>query len=132
METLTVEQIVEIKEHLYDLETALQEQEVRASAEKLAALIDDEYYEFGVSGTVWTKQDVIVALQNESFAVREICDFTVKLLSPDVALATYRCHRHATEGRASADSLRSSIWKCVRGQWRLIFHQGTALQSTNL
>ena len=122
-----MESIGNLEEQLRELETALLRQEVRANASRLAEIIDDDFFELGVSGTIWHKQTIIAELKNESFSERTISDFRVRRLAADVALAVYRCHREATEHRPAADSLRSSIWKRVRGRWRMVFHQGTPL-----
>ena len=117
----------QLKKHLKDLEAQLQQREVRASQEQLDELIADDFYEIGVSGTVWTKPAVIEALKDESFSQRSISDFSLTMLAAEVALVTYRGHRYATPERPSADSLRSSIWKYFDGKWKMVFHQGTPL-----
>jgi hypothetical protein len=48
----------------------------------------------------------------------------VRLLAPDVALATYRSVRDDAAGGLSAVALRSSTWRGKDDAWRL-FHQGT-------
>ena len=122
-----MESTASLEETLRELEGLLQSLGVRGSVERLAGLLADEYCEFGVSGTVWTRQSVITALQNEAFSEHSISDFKLTLLASDVALVTYRAHRHANEYRPAADSLRSSIWKCDGARWKIVFHQGTAL-----
>ena len=119
--------LTNIQAHLIDLETQLHRQEVRADADALRALIADDFFEFGVSGTVWTRESVIDALKDEAFSPREATDFRLTLLADDVALLTYRAHRGATAVRPAADSLRSSIWRLREGRWQMVFHQGTAL-----
>ncbi len=123
----SMESLDRLEEQLRERETALHRQEVRASASRLSELIDDDFFEFGVSGAMWDKRAVIDALKNESFSERSISDFKITLLAPDVALVTYRSHRAATAARPGADSLRSSIWKRISGQWKMVFHQGTTL-----
>lgn len=112
---------------LLKLEGALHLREVRASAARLEALLDEDFHELGVSGTVWTRRAVVDALRDEAFSRREMTDFRVIRTTKDVALVTYRVHREASAERPAADSLRSSLWKCSRGQWRMVFHQGTPL-----
>jgi hypothetical protein len=118
---------MQLEQHLRELETSLHRQDVRADATRLAELIADDFYEFGVSGTIWTKPAVIDALRDEAFSRREISDFKLTLLAEGVALVTYRGHRFATEQRPAADSLRSSIWKLHGDRWQMLFHQGTVL-----
>ena len=122
-----MESFENLEKQIRELEAAMLRQEVRASASSLSELIDEDFFELGVSGRLWNKQTVIAALKNEVFSERTISDFRLKRLAADVVLAVYRCHRMATENQPAADSLRSSIWKRVRGQWRMVFHQGTPL-----
>jgi glyoxylase I family protein len=112
---------------LFELEGALHLREVRASAAKLEELLDDDFHELGVSGTVWTRDAIIDALRGEAFSARTMSDFRVLRVAPDVALVTYRAHRQAIAQRPEADSLRSSLWKRRHGRWRMAFHQGTPL-----
>lgn len=118
---------MDIAAHLFDLETQLHRQDVRADEAALRRLIAEDFFEFGVSGTVWTRDAVVQALRGESFSQREVTDFRVTMLADDVALVTYRGHRVATSQRAASDSLRSSIWCLRAGRWQMQFHQGTAL-----
>lgn len=118
---------MDIAAHLFDLETQLHRQDIRADDSALRRLIAEDFFEFGVSGTVWTRDAVIEALRGESFSQREVTEFRVTLLADDVALVTYRGHRVATMQRPASDSLRSSIWRLRGGQWQMQFHQGTAL-----
>jgi hypothetical protein len=62
--------------------------------------------------------DVIHQLENTKYTVQ---DFKIKELSEDVMLATYKVEANSTI------SLRSSIWKYERGDWRMVFHQGTGI-----
>ena len=118
---------MELAEHLFDLETQLHRQDVRADADALRRLIAEDFFEFGVSGTVWTREAVVEALRGEAFSPRQVSDFRLTMLAEDVALVTYRGHRVATAERPAADSLRSSIWHRREGLWQMRFHQGTPL-----
>ena len=98
-----------------ELEEQLVTPEVRASADALDRLVSDRFVEFGSSGRVYTKRDVIAQMLAEPNVTISVADFQVLALSPDVALATYRTGR----------SLRSSIWRREGDCWRIVFHQGT-------
>lgn len=104
---------------LRELEERLLQPSVRATADQVAMLLADEFVEFGSSGGVYDKQQVVVALQQEQGQGGKltVTDFSARTLAPDVVLLTYRI----TETR----TLRSSIWKQMNGQWRMVFHQGT-------
>jgi glyoxylase I family protein len=112
---------------LLKLEGALHLREVRASAARLEALLDEDFHELGVSGIAWTRGAIVDALRDEDFSSRTMTDFRVMQTAKDVALATYRVHREASAERPAADSLRSSLWRCRQGRWRMVFHQGTPL-----
>jgi hypothetical protein len=110
---------------LKGLEEELLVPAVRTSA-RLAALLADEFVEFGSSGRVYTKSDLVAALQAESSVAQTTSDFKVASLAPDVALLTYKIRRHSKPER---QTLRSSIWRRAKGQWQIVFHQGTILST---
>jgi len=83
-------------------------------------------YEFGSSGRMYNKQQVIDGLISSQTLQMTVVDFEVKLLAPSVALATYRVIKLNNQGEAETNySLRSSIWKLNQGRWQMVFHQGT-------
>lgn len=112
---------------LQALEAALQSQAVRADRARLAALLADDFFEFGSSGNLWTRAATLADLPVEDFCQRSIRDFQARLLADDVALVTYRSQRHANGTLPASASLRSSLWKWRDGRWQMIFHQGTPI-----
>ncbi|MEQ8745786.1 DUF4440 domain-containing protein [Pyruvatibacter sp.] len=107
------------------LEERLLSPEIRADADALNALLDDAFVEFGASGRVHTKADVIdwlAAAKDDGRRFTMHGDFAARLLSPDIALATY------TVSDGPSRSLRSSIWTRRGGAWRLTFNQGTPVR----
>jgi GNAT superfamily N-acetyltransferase len=106
------------------LEEQLLKPEVRTSADRVGYLLADDFVEFGSSGRVFTKRQIIEALQREAHdsAPRVLlADFTVRQLASDAMLVTYR----ATSEDRGGSRLRSSIWKLIDGRWQMVFHQGT-------
>ncbi len=108
-------------ELLVGLEMRLLDPEVRHNPREVAALLSDSFFEFGSSGEISTKSEIVAALQGERSRKIEASQFEVKELARDVALVTYRTNS------AGVAALRSSIWERNDGAWRLIFHQGTVL-----
>jgi hypothetical protein len=111
-----------------ELERSLLRPAVRASAEALERLLAPEFFEFGGSGKVYDRRQIVEALTAEPGGASLEAGargFEVRLLSTDVALLIYRTERSDPEGGAPYDVLRSSIWKRVDGRWRLVFHQAT-------
>lgn len=112
---------------LRSLEEELLEPEVRRSADRVGRLLADEFIEFGSSGNVFDKSQIIEALQHETSdpttRVR-LTGFAARPLAPGVVLVTCRTLRSGPNALPSY-KLRSSIWKLVNGQWQMVFHQGT-------
>jgi ribonuclease HI len=92
---------------------------VRASPEDAAALLHEKFLEYGVSGAVWDRTQILALLSADPHVDGEPRELRVIRLGPDAMLLTYHF-----EGRLSS-SLRSSIWLRVEGRWQLRFHQGT-------
>ena len=98
----------------------------RTSA-RCSQLLADEFIEFGSSGRIYGKADVIAAWQDEAPAGISVEEFRIEPLAPGVVLVAYRALRR---GRPPVLSLRSSIWRQQGDQWRMLFHQGTSVSST--
>jgi hypothetical protein len=114
---------------LCELEKKLHRPETRASADAVAGLLADEFIEFGASGQIWTRQQVIDGLARDRTTHAEGehdgSEFRVHWLAEGVALVTYRGTLRMPSLGTERRYLRSSIWKRIDGQWRMVFHQGT-------
>jgi hypothetical protein len=110
-----------LSQHIQSLEEHLLRSDVRKSEEEIHQLISEDYKEFGQSGRIFNKQDIITGLLNETPTQLDLSNFNFKLLSPDIALATYVVFNHSRQRR----SLRSSIWMRKGEAWKMVFHQGT-------
>jgi len=120
-----------LEDRIRALEARLLEPEVRASPAELERLLADDFLEFGSSGRVYGRRDVIDALPGRSEARFTLEELRVRPLGPGVVLATYRLLRAATPPEAARSSLRSSIWRREGKRWRLAFHQGTPIGATS-
>jgi hypothetical protein len=76
------------------LEEKLLQPEVRRSPDQIGVLLADDFVEFGSSGGVYNKQQVIEALEQEGPPDPSIhlslVDFIARRLASDVILVTYR------------------------------------------
>lgn len=119
-----------IEKDILDLEERLIQPEVRQSPQKIAELISDDCIEFCSSGTIYSYNvgDVFDVNKDLSVIDWEIKDFSIKILSDDVVLATYKATKNNKLTKESKHSLRSSIWKTFNGNWKMIFHQGTLIK----
>jgi len=118
-------------EHVRSLEELLAKPDVRHAPGQLARLIADDFREFGSSGRVFDKQQIIAALQRQAPCELSLRDFRAVLLAANVVLVTY-CGTARFSGSTTASySLRSSIWRRRDGRWEVVFHQGTPSEPSN-
>lgn len=111
--------------HLRELEQRLHDPMVRGSAFLTGELLDEDFTEFGSSGKAYGRTDTIAALAAEAGqagAPLRSENYQLKRLSQTVALLSYET---VAENRRV---LRSSIWRCIDGRWRMAFHQGTPVK----
>lgn len=115
----------EIGEVLRRNEEALLDPAIRRDRDRVAALLSEDFVEFGASGRVFALTEILELLATETYQPPLIEDFRCRSIAPTVALVTYRAVRPNPAPGKSAASLRSSVWTNERGQWRMVFHQGT-------
>lgn len=111
------------KHELQSLEETLLSPAVRTSRAALDELIDEAFREFGASGRIWSKADLLDELPTQPpVEPCRISDFATLDLGGGAVLATYVL---TMTGGSRGQSLRSSIWRRDGDRWRLYFHQGT-------
>lgn len=115
-------------DHLFELEKQLHSPEIRLNPAAVSRLLSENFFEFGSSGKMWTREAVLkdLASENETTKV-ESSHFKAILLAQDVVLITYVSTR-VKLGQKLSSSLRSSIWRNNKGFWQMEFHQGTPVQ----
>lgn len=118
---------MDLSQTLLQLEQRLLSQSTRRDCEEICHLLADDFIEFGASGTIWNKAEVVEQLPQENFTQRTISQFAVKPLSEHTALVTYHCHADIPGQRCTIGSLRSSIWRRRGEQWQMVSHQGTTI-----
>lgn len=111
--------------HLHALEAALLSPELRRDRAQVGALLAEDFLEFGSSGSVWTREQILDLLATEDYLPPAMKDFQCHLLAEEVALVTYRTMRINAQTGQNKTVLRSSVWTLVAGDWRVRFHQGT-------
>ncbi len=107
---------------LRTLEERLLDPEVRRDSRQVAALLTEDFREFGKSGRAYDRESILALLAAEAPQVISVEEFTAELLGPEAALTTW-ISRTADGKRAR----RSSVWVYRQGRWQLLFHQGTTL-----
>ena len=113
-------------EELRRLEESLWREATRFDPHYLEALLSPDFFEFGRSGRIWTRQDVLAHPAVPIDAELPLADFAVHMVDDDVALVTYRSS--VRSGNQIEWGNRSSIWHRTESGWKLHFHQGTPTQ----
>lgn len=113
-----------LADDLRALEEQLLQTAFRRNRKAVSELLADDFREFGSSGRVWNKQQILDLLETEEGFTYSLNDFRAIELSRDTILVTYRLTTHRRGGE-SRTTLRSSIWVMRDGSWQLLFHQGT-------
>lgn len=114
----------------YNLETSLHKKEVRNSRDTVSSLLADDFLEFGRSGRMFEKQDIIAGLEQEAVDLEiTVSDFAARKLAEDVVLVTYTASMLDEDHTSTIATRRSSVWVLQDGNWKMTFHQGTKVAS---
>jgi hypothetical protein len=112
------------------LELRLLEPEFRRDRTAVAALLGDDFVEYGSSGRVFNKAQILDLVTNEASQRADATDFEARFLAADVCVVTYRSFRSDEPPPTGGSVRRSSIWVRRDGRWQVIFHQGTQMSTT--
>ncbi|WP_195266918.1 DUF4440 domain-containing protein [Clostridium sp. 1001275B_160808_H3] len=112
-----------IEDLIFKLENDLLKPEVRKDKERIKELLSEDFFEFCSTGEIYKyKAGDTFYEENVSF---EISNFNLKKLSDDCLLATYMVLKKYEVNNCEKSSIRSSVWRYIDGNWKMIFHQGT-------
>jgi hypothetical protein len=94
----------------------------------IEAQLCEEFWEVGASGTVYTKQDVIKTLLERykdpnHQDIWETSDFELTPIALDHYLLTYVLVQNKTRS-----TRRSTIWRKIGWEWKILYHQGTVIE----
>jgi ribonuclease HI len=92
---------------------------VRGDMGRTAVLLHPDFLEIGSSGRVWTRDAMMMALEEDPGERTDIEILGADRVGPNAVLLTYRSFAR------SGTTLRSSLWVLDGDRWRLRFHQGT-------
>ncbi len=114
-----------VSNRLKQLEEALLTTAMRKDPEQVAALLAEDFREFGSSGRTFSKAAILKELQTEpTNSQLTLSDFSCSMLSAEIALVTYRTVS-TTSAATPLHANRSSIWALRDDRWQIVFHQGT-------
>ncbi|MCX7546240.1 nuclear transport factor 2 family protein [Marinicella gelatinilytica] len=107
-------------------ECELHQLKTKPDQEKVRALLHDDFIEFGRSGQVYDKTDVVEScIDKGNFPQIHSENFQFKHLSDTVVLVTYVSYQQNQDNAKSHVTLRTSVWQFAHNTWQLVFHQGT-------
>ncbi len=118
-----MEDHVELKK----LEESMWRAETRFDKEYLERTLAPDFFEFGRSGRVYAREQIINTPPQEIRASLPLRSFEVKKLTRDVALITYISEVQYQELEVAN---RSSIWTKTADGWEMRFHQGTPIRKS--
>ena len=109
------------------MERKLLEPAVRTNDISVEDLLDPAFVEIGQSGRLWSREAMISALRepqmSSGLSHAELTEVHVESVGPDLYLLTYVLELEAGSTR------RSSIWRMDRQGPKIVFHQGTRIES---
>jgi hypothetical protein len=115
----------DLSAHLRACEESLLDPTVRRDRAQVAALLSEDFQEFGSSERVWSREQILELLTTETYEPPTMEDFNCHQIGEEVALVTYRTVRTDQASGQQSSTLRSSLWIKKSGKWRVRFHQGT-------
>jgi len=90
-------------------------------------MTDEDFWEVGASGRRYNRDYVLSELEKRHATpieeVWETRDFQCKKIAKDNFLITY------TLLQGSRVTRRASIWRRVRSDWKIVYHQGTIVEN---
>ena len=99
---------------------------VRSDVARLDALLHENFLEFGRSGAVYVKADILCRLPAQAQHLLMVADqFEVRPLGEAAALLTYRSAEQRSDGTLDRFTLRDSVWVRTARGWQMSFHHGT-------
>jgi hypothetical protein len=110
------------------LELKLMDPAFRRDREKVAALMTEDFREFGASGRCWRRQTILdMMILEVGYQPPKLEEFAIRRIGTEAVLVTYRAIREATATAARRETLRSSLWMMSESGWKIAFHQGTII-----
>ena len=114
-----------VSAELLRAEMLLLDPAVRRDRPRVASLLADDFTEFGSSGRIWTRDQILDLLATEEYSPPIVEDFSCHPIAENAVLVTYRTVRINQETGRREAALRSSIWIKRSKSWIVRFHQGT-------
>ena len=123
----TAPQLLAVLEELKQREPVFHHPELGTSRRDYENMTDAEFWEVGASGRRYSRNYVLETLKNRppnpdeaSWVMR---DFQCREIAADNYLITYTLFQGARVTR------RSTLWRHTSAGWKILYHQGTMVES---
>jgi hypothetical protein len=117
----------EDRQELIRLEEGMWRAETRYDSVFQAERFAPDFFEFGRSGRIYTRDEAILGGGGPILAVLPLQNLRVRLLDSNTAQITY--DSEVKYGDKVEYGRRSSIWSRTERGWVMRFHQGTPYES---
>jgi hypothetical protein len=107
---------------ILELESKMLKNEHREDQEFLNLVLSEDFTEFGTSGNMYTKSDVLNS-KDLNISIIKVSDLKSKLINTGSYLVTYIAFKDKKK------TFRSSIWRIEKEEPKLFFHQSSTLIS---
>lgn len=112
-------------QQLEKLEESLWRPETRFDLDYQEKIFAPDFFEFGRSGRIYSREELILSKRSEIHAVLPLQNFQVRVLDERTVQITYISQ---VQYDTLEKSNRSSIWSKTSLGWELRFHQGTPVR----
>lgn len=119
----------ETEELLIKLETDILAAQKSGDFSAISNLLADDFQEIGSSGRVYSKAEVLQAIQAGPLLDYAVESFKLLPINDGTVIVTYiaTSRRISTGTERVNRAYRSSTWVRRDGSWRMVFHQGTPI-----
>jgi hypothetical protein len=125
---ITAPSLLVVLEELKRLEPIFHTPAFGVTRSDVERMMDDSFWEVGASGRRYSRAFVLEALEARTPSAEEgsweTRDFHCLEIAPDNFLLTY------TLLQGSRVTRRCTIWRRTNADWRIVYHQGTLVESS--
>lgn len=112
---------------LKKLEESLWKDETRFDLAYMEQILTPDFFEFGRSGRIYTREDTLAVPTQKTKAV--LTQFKAHVVDTHTVLVTYVSEVLFYEDGEIEKANRSSLWLKTSKGWQIRFHQGTPIRT---
>jgi len=124
--TIDSAELERVARELAEREPVFHRPRVGTSRGDFAAMMADDFWEVGASGTKYSREVVLDVLERRAASPTQersiVTDFACRPVEQGTYLVTYQLEQE--DGRRSR---RASLWKRAEDGWKILYHQGTLI-----